>query len=103
MIEKKFNAIVGAKGSGKSTIVQLLLKNYEQQKGTITVGGANLSFIPADWLRDRIGYVEQEPVIFAGTLRDNIKVGKADASDDDVYEALRKAELEEFVQNLQND
>lgn len=93
MIEKKFNAIVGPKGSGKSTIIKLLLKNYEQQKGSITVGGLNLAFIPTDWLRERIGYVEQEPIIFAGTLRDNIKVGKLDATDDEIYEALKKAEL----------
>lgn len=80
-LENKFNAIVGATGSGKSTIVQLLLKNYEIQKGTITIGRNNLAFIPAHWVRDKIGYVEQEPVIFAGTIRDNIRVGKADATD----------------------
>lgn len=100
LLRNKFNAIVGTTGSGKSTIVQLLLKNYELQKGMIAIDGVNLAEIPADWIRENIGYVGQEPVIFCGTIRDNIKVGKADATDREVCDVLRMVKLYKFVLEL---
>lgn len=100
LLKNKFNAIVGSTGSGKSTLVQLLLKNYDVQGGSITVDGVNLSEIEADWFRERIGYVGQEPTIFSGNIRENIKVGKADATDEEIYDSLKKAKLYDFVLQL---
>ena len=97
LLPNKFNAIVGSTGSGKSTIVQLLLKNYDVQAGSIAIDGVNLAEIDAGWFREKIGYVGQEPTIFSGSIRENIRVGKADATDEEIYDALRKAKLYDFV------
>lgn len=100
LLKNKFNAIVGSTGSGKSTIVQLLLKNYEVQSGSITVDGVDMTEIDAGWFRERIGYVGQEPTIFCGSIRENIKVGKADATDEEIFDSLKKAKLYDFVMQL---
>ena len=86
-------AVVGATGVGKSTVLQLILKNYEVNKGSITIDGVNLKDIDAGWLRERVGYVNQEPTIFCGSIRENVRVGKADATDEEIYDALKKAKL----------
>ena len=93
LLKNKFNAIVGATGVGKSTVLQLILKNYEVNKGSITIDGVNLKDIDAGWLRERVGYVNQEPTIFCGSVRENVRVGKADATDEEIYDALKKAKL----------
>ena len=97
LLPNKFNAIVGSTGSGKSTIVQLLLKNYDVQAGSIAIDGVNLAEIDAGWFREKIGYVDQEPTIFSGSIRENIRVGNVDAIDEKIYDALRKAKLYDFV------
>lgn len=99
-LRNKFNAIVGATGSGKSTITQLLLKFYKPNEGRIFVGERDLADIDADWFRERVGYVGQEPTLFSGTLRENLTVGKADASDEEVWDALRKVNMFDFVMRL---
>lgn len=95
----KFNAFAGLTGSGKSTIVELILKFYEPQSGAITLAGTDLRRIDAAWLRQRIGYVGQDPILFSGTVRENVAVG-ATPSDEEVAEALRRANLLEFVRTL---
>lgn len=100
LLKNKFNAIVGSTGSGKSTIVQLLLKNYDLQEGSITIDGVNLREIDPCWFREKIGYVGQEPTIFCGSIRENIRVGKAEATDEEIYDALKKAKLYDFVRQL---
>ena len=99
-LKNKFNAIVGATGSGKSTIAQLLLKFYSASEGEILIGGRSIQGLDADWLRERMGFVGQEPVLFSGTIRENVLVGKEDASDEEVWGALRKANLGDFVAQL---
>ena len=68
-------ALVGASGSGKSTIVQLLLRFYDPQEGAVLLDGKDLRSLNVRWLRSQIGYVGQEPVLFAGTIADNIAYG----------------------------
>ena len=99
-LKNKFNAIVGATGSGKSTIAQLLLKFYSASEGEILIGGRNIQGLDADWLRERVGFVGQEPVLFSGTIRENVQVGKKDASDEEIWKALKKANLHDFVAQL---
>jgi ATP-binding cassette, subfamily B (MDR/TAP), member 1 len=74
-LRNKFNAIAGPTGSGKSTIVQLLLKYYSPTSGKILVDGEDIQELDEKLLRNQIGYVGQEPTLFSGTIRDNIKVG----------------------------
>jgi ABC-type multidrug transport system fused ATPase/permease subunit len=57
------------------------LKYYEAQKGTITIDGVDFNQISADWFREKIGFVGQEPILFNGTIRDNLRVGKPNATD----------------------
>lgn len=80
----KFNAIAGVTGSGKSTIVQLLLKQYEPLSGVIRVGEARLDEINTSHWLEKVGIVSQEPTLFLGTIRENVMVGKAGATDEEI-------------------
>ena len=68
-------ALCGASGSGKSTVVNLLLRFYDPQEGSITLDGVSLKDLNVKWLRNQIGYVGQEPVLFAGSIAANIAYG----------------------------
>ncbi len=85
MLKNKFNAIVGVTGSGKSTITQLIMKFYNPVRGQILIGNRNILDVDAKYLRERIGYVGQEPVLFSGTIRENVVVGKVEATDDEIW------------------
>ncbi|MCB9663106.1 MAG: ATP-binding cassette domain-containing protein [Alphaproteobacteria bacterium] len=90
-------ALVGTSGAGKSTIASLLLRYYDPGTGWIEVDGRRLDALdPRAWRR-HVGVVSQEPVLFATTLRDNVRYGRATATDDEVWEALRAANAEAFV------
>jgi len=93
-------ALVGQSGAGKSTIVNLLLRFYAPSSGRMFVDGHNLDDLDAVWLRRRIGVVMQEPVLFAGTIADNIRYGRADASDAEVADAATLANAREFIDRL---
>src|SRR5689334_1383804 len=80
-------ALVGASGSGKSTIIQLLQRFYDVEGGDILVDGQKLADMNIKSLRNRIGIVSQEPVLFSGTIADNVRYGLPNASDDDVIAA----------------
>ena len=84
-------AIVGATGSGKSTLFQLLTRFYDPQSGVITLDGIPLSDLSKRSLRQSLAYVTQEAFLFAGTVRDNLLLGKPDATDDELWSALRDA------------
>jgi ATP-binding cassette subfamily B protein len=82
-------ALVGATGAGKSTLAKLLVRAYDPQRGAISLGGTDLRDATLDALRARIVFVPQEGHLFSGSIADNVRLGRPDASDDDVREALR--------------
>jgi ATP-binding cassette subfamily B protein len=82
-------ALVGATGAGKSTLAKLLVRAYDPSAGTISFGGVDLRNASLDELRSRIVFVPQEGHLFSGTLADNVRLGRSDATDDEVREALR--------------
>lgn len=90
-------AIVGATGSGKSTLFQLLTRFYDPQSGAITLDGVPLQNLSKRFLRQSCAYVTQEAFLFAGTVRDNLLIGKPSASDDELWAALRDACAEDFI------
>lgn len=93
-------AFVGPSGAGKTTLCSLLPRFYEIQDGSITVDGHDIRDIQLASLRRQIGIVQQDVFMFAGTLRDNIRYGKLDATEEEIWEAARRAELESFIKSL---
>ncbi|MCM3785104.1 ABC transporter ATP-binding protein/permease [Neobacillus mesonae] len=95
-------AIMGATGSGKTSLVQLLLRLYDPDQGVIRIDGNNIEKYPVGDLRGFIGYVPQEAVLFTGTVRENIAWGNPQASDEEVKEAARKAQIHQTIEALPN-
>jgi subfamily B ATP-binding cassette protein MsbA len=93
-------AVVGPSGAGKTTLSALVYRFYEPNAGAISIDGVPVNRIRRHELREHVGIVPQEPILFNGTLRENIRYGRLDASDEDVYRAARDANVEEFVKNL---
>lgn len=93
-------ALVGPSGSGKSTVLSLLQRFYDVSAGTICVDGVDIRRASLADLRSRFAYVEQEPIIFAGTIADNIRFGKPDAGMPDVIAAAKAALVDDFVADL---
>ncbi|TMI63896.1 ABC transporter ATP-binding protein [Candidatus Bathyarchaeota archaeon] len=94
-------AIVGSSGAGKSTVVNLLMRFYEPTSGRILVDGYPITSLSLGYLRSKIGLVLQEPVLFSGTIRENILYGKLQASDEEVSRASKAANAHEFIVSLQ--
>jgi ABC-type multidrug transport system fused ATPase/permease subunit len=93
-------ALVGSSGAGKSTITQLLLQLYNHEAGTIRLNGRSLCDYDLTTLRRHIGIVPQEPMLFGGSIRDNIAYGRPDASAADIEQAARKAHAWPFIEQL---
>lgn len=93
-------ALVGPSGAGKSTVFLLLLRFFEAQRGTITFDGIDIADLDPRDLRRNISLVAQDPAIFSGTIADNIRYGRPDASDDDVRKAAEAAAAAEFIDRL---
>ncbi|RLN38445.1 hypothetical protein BBJ28_00002071 [Nothophytophthora sp. Chile5] len=93
-------ALVGASGSGKSTAISLLERFYDPMAGKVTLDGNDLRDLSLPWLRERISLVSQEPVLFAGSIAENIALGKPGATRDEVVEAAKQANAFEFIHNL---
>jgi subfamily B ATP-binding cassette protein MsbA len=93
-------ALVGRTGSGKTTLADLLLRFYEPQSGSIEIDGVDLRHIARDALLEQVAVVSQEPFLFGGTIRDNIRYGRPGASDADLLAAARAAYVDEFVTSL---
>ena len=93
-------SIVGPSGSGKSSLVSLLLRLYDPTDGRILIDGHDLRDIKLSSLRQHIGFVPQEPILFSGTIAENITYGRFDAAPDQIMAAARAAELHDFVMTL---
>lgn len=93
-------ALVGQSGSGKSTIANLLLRFYDVQQGAICIDQTNIKDVELASLRNLIGLVTQDSIMFNGSIADNIRIGKQDATDDEINAALRIANAYDFVHEL---
>ena len=102
-IEKgKMLALVGPSGGGKTTFCNLIPRFYDVDNGDIKIDGKSIYDIKLDSLRKNIGIVQQEVFLYTGTIKENIKYGKQDASDDEVIEAAKKANIHEFIMGLKD-
>ena len=95
-------AIVGPTGAGKTTLVNLLMRFYETNKGTITIDGMDITKMHRDDLRSLYGMVLQDTWLFKGTVADNIAYGKQNATREDVIEAAKKAHAHEFIESMEH-
>ncbi|MGG2481857.1 ABC transporter ATP-binding protein [Brevibacillus borstelensis] len=93
-------AFVGPSGAGKTTICSLLPRFYEVNEGSITIDGIDIRKMTLASLRKQIGIVQQDVFLFSGTIRENIAYGKLDASMDEIWEAARRARLDDVIRNL---
>ncbi|OME95902.1 ABC transporter ATP-binding protein [Paenibacillus amylolyticus] len=95
-------AIMGATGSGKSSLVQLIPRLYTEDQGKVRIDGADASELDLSMLRGAIGYVPQEVVLFTGSIRENIAWGQEDAILEEIVEAAKRAQIHETIENLPN-
>ena len=94
-------AILGATGSGKSTLMNLLQRLYDVKRGEILIGGVNINKIRKKYLRAHIGLILQEPFLYSRTVRNNVRIVKPDAPDDEVFEVTRTASAHEFIESFE--
>ena len=95
-------ALVGESGAGKSTTVSLLARFYEADSGRIMIDGTDISSVTQKSLHDSIGFVQQNVFLFDASIKENLKYGKADATEDEMWDALKNAHLYDFVKSLPN-
>lgn len=95
-------ALVGETGSGKSTIVNLACRFYEPTGGQILMDGVDYRMRSQNWLHANIGYVLQSPHLFSGTIKENIRYGKLEATDEEIIEAAKIVNAHDFISNLEN-
>lgn len=93
-------ALVGKSGSGKSTVINLLERFYDPYSGEVLIDGVNLKNLQVRWLREKIGLVSQEPILFSTTIRDNIAYGKENSTEEEIKNALKFANASDFVNGL---
>ncbi|MCW7505709.1 ABC transporter transmembrane domain-containing protein [Leptospira paudalimensis] len=96
----KTTALVGPSGGGKSTLFELILRFYDPTSGSISIGGINIKDLELEDLRSLIGFVPQQPILFSGTLRENIAYGKPNASFEEIQTAAENAYVMEFLNQL---
>ena len=99
-LQKSNIALIGPTGSGKTTIMNLLNRFYDVNSGKVTFDGTDVRDIQLKSLRDNIGIVLQDSVLFSGTIADNIRYGKPDASMDEVISAAKQANIHDFIESL---
>lgn len=95
-------ALVGPSGSGKSTAIQMIERFYDPVFGKITLDDVDIHELNVHWLRKQIGLVGQEPTLFATTIKENIRIAKPDATDEEIQAAARQANAHDFIVTLQN-
>ncbi|PVH65139.1 hypothetical protein PAHAL_2G432900 [Panicum hallii] len=93
-------ALVGASGSGKSTVIALLERFYDPSAGEVTLDGVDIRRLQLKWLRAQMGLVSQEPALFATSIRENIKFGKEDATEEEITAAAKAANAHSFISQL---
>lgn len=93
-------AIIGSTGSGKTTLLQLVPRLFDATKGSVRIDGTDVRDVALQDLWSMIGYVPQKAYLFSGTVRDNVRYGKEDATDEEVWEALEVAQARDFVEQL---
>jgi len=93
-------AILGSTGSGKSTLVQLIPRFYDVTDGQVLIDGVNVKHLPKDWLRSKIGFALQTAVLFSGTIRDNLRFGRPQATDEEIMEAAKIAQAHDFIMKM---
>ena len=97
----KIVALVGSSGGGKSTVAALLERFYDVNEGQITIDNTDIKNLNPKWLRGRaIGFINQEPVLFATSIMENIRYGRPNASDFEVYEAAKAANAHDFIKKF---
>jgi ABC-type multidrug transport system fused ATPase/permease subunit len=89
--------LVGYSGCGKSSIVSLLERFYDPQEGEITLDGVDIKELNVKWLRQQIGFVGQEPVLFSGSIAENLRYGKLNATQEEIEEACKSANAHNFI------
>ena len=95
-------AIVGPTGCGKTTFINLLMRFYDPQKGSIMIDGVNIQNMTRDYLRSLYGMVLQDTWLFSGTIKENIAYGKKDATDEEIIEAAKNAHAHKFILQLKD-
>ena len=98
--ENEMVGIVGESGCGKSTILKLLMRLYGPSSGVISWNGVNVEDLSMEWIRDQISYVAQEPVLFSGTIRENLLYGRVDASEEEMVEAAKLVKADGFIRQF---
>jgi ATP-binding cassette subfamily B protein len=93
-------AIIGKNGAGKSTLGYLLMRYFDPQKGNIILDNYNIQNLSLKYLRKNIGFVQQTPMFFEGTLRDNLKINKQTASDEEIWSVLKKVDMKLIIEEL---
>ncbi|WP_064626373.1 ABC transporter ATP-binding protein [Listeria monocytogenes] len=95
-------AIIGSTGAGKSTLINMIPRFYDVESGVVKINGIDVREMDQSNLRQKIGLVPQKAVLFTGTIASNMRYGKEDATDEEIWEALRTAQAENFVSKLAN-
>ncbi|OBS71074.1 hypothetical protein A6R68_00385, partial [Neotoma lepida] len=96
----EMTALVGSSGSGKSTALQLIQRFYDPSEGMVTLDGHDIRSLNIRWLRDHIGVVEQEPVLFSTTIAENIRYGREEATMEEIVQAAKEANAYNFIMAL---
>jgi ATP-binding cassette subfamily B protein len=96
----KVTAIIGGTGSGKSTLVNLIPRFYDVESGAVLIDGVDTREMTQDYVRAKIGFVPQKAILFAGTVADNIRYGKEDATDKEIKHAAEIAQATDFIQKM---
>ena len=93
-------ALVGESGSGKTTLAKLLMRFYQGESGSISIGGKDIREIPIEVLRDRIAYISQDTFLFSGTIAENLRLANPNATDDDLIRACTMSRAHDFIDKL---
>lgn len=99
----KVTAIVGGTGSGKSTVINLISRFYDINSGSLLIDGQEVRTYPMNELRKKIGFVPQRSILFSGTIEENLRYGKEDATEEEMWEALRIAQSDTFVKEKEGE